>query len=163
MDRAVASGDDKPTVPRAPRLDEMDAQGKPIATGRWFWKPNPEMSQFDVSKPAAEKCVADTFARLTDDGVCYFKIDFISGAPSLRRAMAAVRRGAGPDAWIRFIQTPPLVSAATGQRFLRRPRYGRCRSGRLDEVMRENDSRLAASYWTNGRLFRREICDMGVG
>ncbi len=65
----------------------------------------------DASHPAAEKWIEETFARLSAEGASYYKIDFIAGSPSLRRAMAAIRRGAGPDAWIRYCQTPPLLSA----------------------------------------------------
>ena len=79
-------------------------------------------------QPGAEKWIEETFARLKAEGVNYFKIDFISGSPRLPRAMAAIRRGAGPDAWIRFIQTPPLLVRRAGQRRLRRPRHGRRRA-----------------------------------
>ena len=74
---------------------KKNSQGKPVNTGRWFWAPKPEMTKLDVSHPAAEKWVEETIAGLKAEGVSYFKIDFISGAPSLQRAMAAVRRARG--------------------------------------------------------------------
>ena len=77
--------------------------------------------------------------------------------------MEAVRRGAGPDAWIRFIQTPPLVSAGPANGVCVGPDTGDAGMADWMRYARENDSLLAASYWTNGRLFRREICDMSVG
>ena len=77
--------------------------------------------------------------------------------------MDAVRRGAGPDAWIRFIQTPPLASAGPANGVCVGPDTGDAGLTEWMKYMRENDSLLAASYWTNGRLFRREICDMSVG
>ena len=140
-----------------------DAQGKPIAEGRWFWKPNPEMSQLDASKPAAEKFIADTFARLTAEGACYYKIDFIAGAPSLRRAMEAIRRGAGPNAWIRYCQTPPLLSVHLANSSYIGIDTGDAGLSNWIELIRENASGLAASYWINDRLYHREVCDMGVG
>ena len=75
-----------------------NAQGKPASMGRWFWVPNPDMGLLDASHPAAEKWIEETFRRLTaEGGVAYFKIDFIAGSPALPRAMAAIRRGAGPQ------------------------------------------------------------------
>ena len=64
----------------------------------------------DASHPAAEKWIEETFARLSSEGAAYYKIDFIAGSPSLPRAMAAIRRVRGPNAWIRYYQTPPLLS-----------------------------------------------------
>ena len=84
-----------------------NADGQPASIGRWFWVPNPEMSLIDASQPGAERWIEETFARLTSEGARYYKIDFIAGSPALRRAMAAIRRGAGPEAWIRYCQTPP--------------------------------------------------------
>ncbi len=140
-----------------------DAQGKPIAEGRWYWKPNPEMSQLDASKPAAEKWIADTFVRLTAEGACYYKIDFIAGAPSLRKAMAAIRRGAGPNAWIRYCQTPPLLSVHLANSSYIGADTGDAGLSNWIDLIRENVPGLAASYWINDRLYHREVCDMGVG
>src|SRR3972149_6485042 len=68
----------------------------------------------------------DTFRRPPLRRVSYFKIDFIAasggehfrqhdphttrGWSPLHRAMQAIRQGAGPDAWIRYCQVPPILS-----------------------------------------------------
>jgi hypothetical protein len=140
-----------------------NAEGKPASIGRWFWVPNPEMTLLDASHPAAEKWIEQTFARLSAEGASYYKIDFIAGSPSLLRAMQAIRRGAGPNAWIRYTQTPTLydvglassgnIGADTGDAGL---------SGWMD-LERQNAALLAASYWVNDRLYHREVCDMSVG
>ncbi len=104
-----------------------DDQGKPRVNWKWYWVPNPNCYELDASNPAAAKWIEDAFARLSAEGVSYFKIDFIASAAGehfrqhdpkatrgwsvLRRAMEAIRRGAGDDAWIRYCQTPPLLSA----------------------------------------------------
>ena len=81
-----------------PKWMIQGAGGKPASTGRWFWVPSPEMTMLDAAHPAAEKWIAGTFSRLSADGASYYKIDFIAGSPSLRRAMEAM-------------DSPPLPSA----------------------------------------------------
>jgi len=80
----------------------------------------------------------------------------------LRRAMEAIRRGAGPDAWIRYCQTPPLLAAGLASSNI-------CGGDTLDaglggniEVLRTNARSLAAGYWLNDRWYHREVCDMSV-
>jgi hypothetical protein len=155
-----------------------DDRGEPRVNWRWYWKPNPDCYEIDASQPAAVQWIEDTFAQLTSWGVRYYKIDFIASAGSeafrqhdpaatrgwsvLRRAMEAVRRGAGPDAWIRYCQTPPLLSVGLAD-----SAYGG--SDTLDaglggniDVLRTNARSLAASFWVNDRLYHREVCDMSV-
>ncbi|MBN1343943.1 MAG: alpha-galactosidase [Phycisphaerae bacterium] len=155
-----------------------DENGKPRVNWKWYWKPNPNCYELDATNPAAEKWIEDVFAQLTAWGVSYYKIDFIAacagehfrqhdpkatrGWTALRRAMEALRRGAGQDAWIRYTQTPPLLTAglASGTN---------CGGDTLDaglggniEVLRANARSLAAGYWLNDRWYHREVCDMSV-
>ncbi|OHB86361.1 MAG: hypothetical protein A2V98_17000 [Planctomycetes bacterium RBG_16_64_12] len=146
-----------------PEWMAKDAQGQPARTGRWFWVPNPEMTVLDSSQAAAEKWIEETFARLTAEGARYYKIDFIAGSPGLRRAMAAIRRGAGPDAWIRYCQTPPLLSVGLASSAYIGIDTGDAGIGDWLRLERENAPLLAASYWANDRLYHREVCDMSVG
>jgi hypothetical protein len=152
--------------------------GKPRINWRWYWKPNPNCYELDATHPAAVQSVVDTFRRLTSWGVTYYKIDFIAssggehfvqhdpkatrGWSNLRRAMEAIRTGAGEAAWIRYCQTPPLLSAG-----LANSAYGGGDTldagipGRFD-VLLENARSLAAGYWLNDRTYHREVCDMSV-
>ncbi len=140
-----------------------DAEGKPASTGRWFWVPNPEMGLIDASHAGAEKWMEQTFARLTSEGASYYKIDFIAGSPSLLRAMAAIRRGAGPDAWIRYCQTSPLVSVGLASSAYIGDDTGDAGLASWMDLERANAPLLASSYWVNDRLYHREVCDMSVG
>jgi hypothetical protein len=138
-------------------------QGKPTSTGRWFWVPNPEMSLLDASHPAAEKWIEETFARLSAEGARYYKIDFIAGSPALRQAMEAIRRGAGQNAWIRYCQTPPLMSVGLASSAYIGDDTGDAGLADWLHLERVNAPLLAASYWVNDRLYHREVCDMSVG
>lgn len=155
-----------------------DGAGKPMVNWRWYWKPNPNCFELDASHPQAARFIEETFARLSAEGSQYFKIDFIAPAAGehfqrhdqyvtpgwgvLRLAMEAVRQGAGPNAWIRYCQTPPLLSVGLAD-----SAYGG--SDTLDaglggnlEVLRTNARSLAAGWWINDRLYHREVCDMSV-
>lgn len=140
-----------------------NAAGEPASIGRWYWAPNPEMALIDASHPAAEQWIADTFARLSAEGVSYYKIDFIAGSPSLLRAMQAIRRGAGPNAWIRYCNTPLLSNVGLADSSYIGPDTGDAGLENWLDLERQNAALLAASYWADGRLYRREICDMSVG
>lgn len=146
-----------------PQWMRQNAEGKPASSGRWFWKPNPEMAVLDASQPGAEKWIADTFRRLTTEGSCYYKIDFIAGSPALARAMAAIREGTGPEPWIRYCQTPPLLSAGLANSAYIGVDTGDAGMKGTMDVLRENAALLAASFWVNERLYHREVCDMSVG
>lgn len=146
-----------------PEWMRRNAEGKPASSGRWFWKPNPEMGVLDASQPGAEKWIADTFRRLTAEGSCYYKIDFIAGSPALARAMTAIREGTGPEPWIRYCQTPPLLSAGLANSAYIGIDTGDAGMKGTMEVLRENAALLAASFWVNDRLYHREVCDMSVG
>ncbi len=154
------------------------ADGKPAVNWRWYWKPNPNCYELDASHPGGARFIRDTFARLSAEGVSYYKIDFIAacggehfaqhdpavtrGWGVLRRAMEAIREGAGQEAWIRYCQTPPLLSIGLAD-----SAYGGNDTldaglgGRID-VLRTNARSLAAGYWINDRLYHREVCDMSV-
>jgi alpha-galactosidase len=155
-----------------------DSAGKPLVNWKWYWKPNPNCYELDTTNPACAKWIEQTFARLSSEGASYYKIDFIAssggeqffqsdptatrGWGNLRRAMEAVRAGAGDEAWIRYCQTPPLLSA-----HLADSAYGG--DDTLDagvpgtfHVLRDNARFLAAGYWINDRLYHREVCDMSV-
>jgi hypothetical protein len=141
----------------------QDANGKPASVGQWFWEPKPAMTFVDAAHPAAEKWIAETFARLTAEGAAYYKIDFIAGSPALGRAMEAIRRGAGPDAWIRYTQTPSLLSVGLANSSNLGDDTGDAGLPDWINLERKNAPLLAASYWTNDRLYHREVCDMSVG
>ncbi|MCS7305646.1 MAG: alpha-galactosidase [Thermoguttaceae bacterium] len=155
-----------------------DERGQPRINWRWYWKPNPNCYELDASHPEAARFIRDTFARLSKEGVSYYKIDFIAACAGehfvqhdptvtrgwgvLRRAMEAVREGAGPEAWIRYCQTPPLLSVGLADSAYGAP--DTLDAGRPDrvEALRTNARILAASYWLNDRLYHREVCDMSV-
>ncbi len=152
--------------------------GKPAPAGRWYWVPNPECYTLDASHPAAAKWIEQTFARLTAEGASYFKIDFIAGSGGgyvqhdpqctrgwgvLRRGMEAIRRGAGPEAWIRYCQTPALLSAGLANSAYIGDDTGDAGLEGGINLLRINAQLLAASYWLNDRLYHREVCDMSVG
>lgn len=154
------------------------ADGKPAPAGRWFWAPNPETYTLDASHPAAATWIEETFARLTAEGSTYYKIDFIAGSGGayvqhdpqcargwgvLRRGMEAIRRGAGPEAWIRYCQTPPLLSTGLGNSSYIGDDTGDAGLQDGIQLLRINAPLLAASYWINDRLYHREVCDMSVG
>jgi hypothetical protein len=140
-----------------------DAEGKPRSAGRWFWVPNPQMTVLDASHPAAEKWIEETFSRLSSEGAAYYKIDFIAGSPALGRAMAAIRRGAGPNAWVRYCQTSPLLSVGLANSAYIGADTGDAGLQNWIQLERVNAPLLAASYWVNDRLYHREVCDMSVG
>lgn len=155
-----------------------DEQGRPRINWQWYWKPNPNCYELDASHPESARFIRETFARLSGEGVRYYKIDFIlpcvgehfvqhdptvtRGWGVLRRAMEAVREGAGPEAWIRYCQTPPLLSVGLANSAYTAP--DTLDAGRPDrpDALRTNARILAASYWINDRLYHREVCDMSV-
>ena len=152
--------------------------GKPRVNWRWYWAPNPNCYELDATHPDAYREIVETFRRLTGEGVSYYKIDFIAssggehfvphdrkatrGWSALRRSMEAIREGAGEGAWIRYCQTPPVLSAG-----LANSAYGGDDTldagipGRFD-VLRDNAHALAAGWWLNDRPYHREVCDMSV-
>lgn len=153
-------------------------KGEPHFNWKWYWAPNPNCYVLDASNPEAAQWIEEVFAQLTAWGVSYYKIDFIAssggehfhqhdpkvtrGWSVLRRSMEALRKGAGPDAWIRYCQTPPLLSAGLASSTI-------CGCDTLDaglggkiEVLRTNARSLAAGYWLNDRWYHREVCDMSV-
>ena len=152
--------------------------GKPRVNWRWYWKPNPNCYELDATQPQARQYIQDVFRQLTGWGVSYYKIDFIASAGGeqfvqadpqatrgwsvLRRAMEAVRAGAGEPAWIRYCQTPPVLSAG-----LANSAYGgddTLDAGVPDrfDLLRDNAHALAAGFWLNDRAYHREVCDMSV-
>jgi hypothetical protein len=152
------------------------ADGKPAALYRWYWKPNPQCYSLDCTHPEARKWVEQTFARLSADGVVYYKIDFPGGGPGrptdptcvpgwgvLQRMAEAIRAGAGPDAWVRYCQTSHLMAAGLGDSAYIGQDTGDAGLAWTSSYLDDNAQLLAATYWLNGRLYRREVCDMSVG
>ena len=155
-----------------------DGSGKPVVNWKWYWKPNPNCYELDVTNPAAAAYVRDTFARLTVEGSSYYKIDFIAssggegffqsdptatrGWTNLLCAMRAIRDGAGNDAWIRYCQTPPLASAGLADSTIGGDDTLDAGVPDTFHVLRDNARSLAAGYWLNDRLYHREVCDMSV-
>ena len=152
--------------------------GKPARTGRWFWAPNPDSYVLDASHPAARHWLQETFRRLSGQGASYYKIDFIAGSGGsyrqhdpqctrgwgvLQRGMEAIRQGAGPNAWIRYCQTPPLLSVGLANSAYIGMDTGDAGLANGIDLLRKNAPLLAASFWINDRLYHREVCDMSVG
>ncbi len=156
-----------------------DDQGKPRVNWQWYWKPNPNCYELDASHPEGAKFIEETFSRLSAEGASYYKIDFIAscggeqfhrhdpyctpGWGVLRRAMEAVRTGAGAGAWIRYCQTPPLLSVGLADSAYGGPDTSDAGTPGVIDTLRTNARSLAAGYWINNRLYRREVCDMSVG
>jgi len=154
------------------------ANGQPLVNWKWYWKPNPNCYELDASNPDAAKWIEKTFAQLTDWGVSYYKIDFIAASGGqhfiqsdpkvtrgwgvLRSAMEALRRGAGTNAWIRYCQTPPVLSAGLADSVIGgTDTLDAGLNGNID-VLRTSARSLAAGYWLNDRDYHREVCDMSV-
>jgi len=152
--------------------------GKPRVNWKWYWKPNPNCYELDATHPEAARYIVDTFRRLTEQGVSYYKIDFIAAAGGehffphdlygtrgwsvLRRAMEAIREGAGQSAWIRYCQTPPVLSAGlANSAYSGQDTLDAGIPGRFD-VLCDNAHALAAGWWLNDRPYHREVCDMSV-
>ena len=107
----------------------------------------------------------------------YYKIDFIAAAARedlypmdaryvrgwapLRRAMEAVREGAGASTYVRYCQTPPLLSTGLADGVF-------ATNDTLDAgphtwpVLRQVFCMSAAQYWLHGRLYNHDACDMSV-
>jgi len=152
--------------------------GKPQVNWRWYWAPNPNCYELDATHPEAYREIVQTFRRLTGEGVSYYKIDFIAssggeqfmqhdrkatrGWSALRRSMQAIREGAGEEAWIRYCQTPPLLSVGLANSVIGGgDTLDAGIPGRFD-VLRDNAHALAAGWWLNDRPYQREVCDMSV-
>lgn len=154
-----------------------DESGNPAVTWTWYWEPNPQQFQLDATQPDAYDYIVDTFRRLTDAGASYYKIDFIAacagenlypadpanarGWDPLRRAMEAVRQGAGDEAYVRYCQTPPLLSSGLADGVY-------ATSDTLDAgtgtwpTLRSVFAMSSAEYWLQGRLYNHEACDLSI-
>ncbi|MCC6696916.1 MAG: alpha-galactosidase [Candidatus Hydrogenedentes bacterium] len=154
-----------------------DESGKPAVTWTWYWAPNPKQYQIDATQQGAYDYIVDTFSRLTQAGASYYKIDFIAGCSGenlypadpanvrgwdpLRRAMEAVREGAGDAAYIRYCQTPPLLSTGLAEGVY-------ATTDTLDAgtstwpTLKEVFAMSSAEYWIQGRLYNHEACDLSV-
>lgn len=80
------------------------------------------MNVLDASRPPVRRHLRDVFKKLREDGVGYFKIDFLyagayAGIDALRGGVRAIREGAG-DAYILGCGTPlqPVVGLVDGCR-----------------------------------------------
>jgi len=154
-----------------------DADGKPQSTWRWFWEPKPLQYQLDATQQDAYDYIVNTFRQLREAGATYFKIDFIAGCAGenlypkdpktvrgwtpLRQAMLAIREGAGQDAYIRYCQTPPLLSTGVADGVF-------ATNDTLDagastwNTLREVFRMSAAQYYLNGKLYNHDACDLSV-
>ena len=163
MDRPHERGLHQSTVPRSSRVADQNAEGKPASTGRWFWVPNPEMTLIDASHPGAgEVDRRDVRPALVRGG------QLLQDRFHRRLAGFAPRHGrdppgAGPEAWIRYCQTPPLLSAGLASSAYIGDDTGDAGLANWMQLERVNAPLLAASYWVNDRLYHREVCDMSVG
>ena len=153
-----------------------DKDGNPQPTGRWFWTPNPAQYQIDATHPDSYRYIVDTFRRLTNIGSVYYKIDFIAGCSGehlypvdpkaargwtpLREAMLAVREGAGEEAYVRYCQTPPLLSTGLADGVY-------ATNDTLDagastwDVLRDVFRMSSAEYFLHG-LYNHDACDLSV-
>ncbi|PWU10852.1 MAG: hypothetical protein C5B50_24565 [Verrucomicrobia bacterium] len=155
-----------------------DQAGNPLVNWKWYWKPNPNCYELDASNAEAKKWIEQTFAQLTSWGVSYYKIDFIAASAGehfvqkdpkttrgwgvLHNAMESLRRGAGQAAWIRYCQTPPVLSAGLADSVIGgNDTLDAGLNGNI-EVLRTSARSLAAGYWLNDRVYHREVCDMSV-
>lgn len=152
--------------------------GRPKMHWKWYWTPNPDCYQIDATRPEVAKHIESVFTSLARQGVSYFKIDFIAaqgredfvphdptvppGWPVLRRAMEAVRAGAGDDAWIRYCQAPALLSVGLADGAYGGDDTADAGQPEMFRVLRDNVRILATSFWQNDRGFHREVCDMSV-
>jgi len=164
-----------------------DADGNPQSTWRWFWEPNPLQYQIDATQHGAYDYIVETFRQLRKDGATYFKIDFIAGCAGenlypkepksvrgwtpLRQAMLAIREGAGEDAYIRYCQTPPLLSTGVADGVF-------ATNDTLDagastwDTLRDVFRMSAAQYYIQclpsregpgvGKLYNHDACDLSV-
>jgi alpha-galactosidase len=154
-----------------------DANGKPQSTWRWFWEPKPLQYQLDATQQDAYNYIVNTFRQLREAGATYFKIDFIAGCAGenlypkdpkavrgwtpLRQAMLAIREGAGQDAYIRYCQTPPLLSTGVADGVF-------ATNDTLDagastwNTLREVFRMSAAQYYLHGKLYNHDACDLSV-
>jgi hypothetical protein len=155
-----------------------DDKGKPKVNWKWYWKPNPDCYELDASNPAAAEYIVDTFRNLTRQGVSYYKIDFIAAAGGehfvqcdpystrgwtpLLRAMQAIRTGAGEKAWIRYCQTPPILSAGLANSVIGGDDTLDAGVPGYFHLLTVNAGHLAAGWWLNDRPYHREVCDMSV-
>jgi len=164
-----------------------DANGKPQSTWRWFWEPKPLQYQIDATQQDAYDYIVKTFRQLREAGATYFKIDFIAGCAGenlypkdakavrgwtpLKRAMLAIREGAGQDAYVRYCQTPPLLSTGIADGVF-------ATNDTLDagastwDTLREVFRMSAAQYYLHrltspgepevGKLYNHDACDLSV-
>jgi len=153
-----------------------DQNGNPQETWKWYWVPNPPQYQMDATNPDAYKYIVDTFRRLTKKGSVYYKIDFIAGCAGenlypedpkavrgwtpLQKAMQAVREGAGEDAYVRYCQTPPLLSIGLADGVF-------ATSDTLDagattwNVLKEVFRMSSAQYYLH-ELYVHDACDLSI-
>lgn len=151
-------------------------EGKPQETWKWYWYPNPQQYQLDATNPEAYQYIVETFRRLTEKGSVYYKIDFIAGCagenlyPSdpravrgwspLQEAMRAVREGAGDFAYVRYCQTPPLLSIGLADGVF-------ATSDTLDAgastwgILRDVFKMSSAQYYLHG-LYNHDACDLSI-
>lgn len=148
---------------REPELCATDPQGKPVmddAAGT-------SVSWLDPTHPKGRAFLVNTFRRLHKDGFAYFKLDFLHSLIThsrshlrrfrqnhlgrmeiLRRALEAIRKGAGNDSFLLACGCPP--EAAEGI-------TDACRIGgdisTYHSTTEVQARALACRYWMHSRLF----------
>lgn len=66
-----------PIATEHPEYLVQDEQGRPAATGTWFWEPHGKVHVLDLTHPGARQWLRDRMASLAARGVAYLKPDFI--------------------------------------------------------------------------------------
>lgn len=153
-----------------------DENGAPRSTWQWFWEPKPLQYQIDATQKGAYDYIAQTFRTLTKAGAVYYKIDFIAGCSGenlypedahnvrgwtqLKRAMEAVREGAGESAYVRYCQTNPLLSCGMAEGVY--STNDTLDAGASTWPVLEGVFRMSSAQFWVGRLYVHESCDMSV-
>ena len=178
MDRPDDRGGEQPAVPRPSRL-AVEGRGRqasrhgPLVLGpqpgnlpaRCLASRGEPMVAGDVHSTHGAKAQAITRSTSSPPPAATTSstIQSALAVRALRRGMETIRAGAGPDAWIRYCQTPPLLSVGLANSSYIGMDTGDAGLPQTPQLLRENAQLLAASYWVNDRLYHREVCDMSVG
>jgi alpha-galactosidase len=100
-----------------------NADGTPkVFIDKWHWAPHGRVFSLDPTHPAAQQHYRDSFQPIVDEGVRYYKVDFIGSAgntdgvfhdpkrprgyPMLRYEMQQIRDVVGADSWLRYCSAP---------------------------------------------------------
>ena len=67
-----------PLAAEHPEYLVLDEDGKPAASGSWFWEPHGKVHILDLTSPGAQRWLREQIGSLAARGVRYLKADFIS-------------------------------------------------------------------------------------